>query len=358
MTDNPLTEADLSWLAAHGVAAYALQRIYLANLSGLMPPETRKTARQLAARAVWDAELRAHELGQVLEALAKVQITPVLFKGAVLAHTVYPTPTCRPMGDLDLWLTEAEMTRGQATLGDLGYRQRVKTQRPVALQAQRSGEIQMLGQSPRRGLVELHYGVFAGEWLRRATRVAEQSVRQRATMVTVLGRPAGVLAVEDGLIQLAVHLAINHQMAHPGVRGLLDIVLEARARPPDWAVLVTRAQEWRVATAVWLALHLAIELLGFEEARPACARLAPAAVRRLLIRCFVTPRTVLARRDLTRLGPIRFIYQLLLVDHLRDVARLLGQSLWPEDAWLAARYGRQDIWQRWQHIWSVVRARV
>jgi cystathionine beta-lyase/cystathionine gamma-synthase len=45
-------------------------------------------------------------------------------------------------------------------------------------------------------------------------------------------------------------------------------------------------------------------------------------------------------------------------DHLRDVARLLGRALWPENAWLLARYGRQDIWQRWQHIWSVARARV
>jgi hypothetical protein len=49
---------------------------------------------------------------------------------------------------------------------------------------------------------------------------------------------------------------------------------------------------------------------------------------------------------------------MLLVDRLRDGARLLGRALWPEDAWLAARYGRQGFWQRWQHIWSAIRARV
>jgi hypothetical protein len=356
--DNPPTEADLSWLAARDLAAYALQRIYQADLAGQIPPDVRKVARQLSARGLLDAELRARELGQVLDALAKAQITPVLFKGAVLAHTVYPTPACRPMGDLDLWLTEAEMARGQAALVDLGYAQRVKTRRPVALQAQRSGEIQMIGPAPRSGLVELHYGVFAGEWLRQATHVDERGVRERLATITILGRPAGALAVEDSLIQLAVHLTINHQMAHPGVRGLLDIVLEARTRMPDWALLVARAQEWRVATAVWLALHLVVELLGFEEARPACASLAPSAARQLLIRRFVTPRSVLAQRDLTRHGAIRFMYQMLLVDRLRDGARLLGRALWPEDAWLAARYGRQGFWQRWQHIWAVVRARV
>ena len=148
----------------------------------------------------------------------------------------------------------------------------------------------MIGPAPRSGLVELHYGVFAGEWLRQATHVDERGVRERLATITVLGRPARALAVEDSLIQLAIHLTINHQMAHPGMRGLLDIVLEARARPPNWATLVARAQEWRVATAVWLALHLAVELLGFEEAWPACASLAPSAARQLLIRRFVTSR--------------------------------------------------------------------
>ena len=35
----------------------------------------------------------------------------------------------------------------------------------------------------------------------------------------------------------------------------------------------------------------------------------------------------LVGRDLTH-GPLRFVYQLLLVDHARDAARLLGRALW------------------------------
>jgi len=358
LANNPLTEADLAWLHTRNLAAYALQRLYQAGMAGQLAPDVRRVARQLSTRALLGAEFHARELGNVLDALAEAHITPALFKGAVLAHTVYPAPACRSMGDLDLWLTETEMARGQAALMGLGYVQRTKEKRPVALQAHRSGEIQMIGPGPRSGLVELHYGVFAGEWLHRAAHVDERSVRQRLMPITVVGRPAAALAVEDSLIQLAVHLTINHQVAHPGVRGLLDIVLEARARMPDWGILVERAEEWRVATAVWLALHLAVELLGFEEARSACARLTPSPARQFLIRRFVTPRSILAQRDLTRLGIIRFIYQLLLIDHTRDGARLLGRALWPEDAWLAARYGRQDLRQRWQHIWSAIRAQV
>ncbi len=147
-------------------------------------------------------------------------------------------------------------------------------------------------------------------------------------------------------------------MAHPEVRGLLDIVLEARARPPDWTILVERAQQWRVATAVWLAFDLAVELFGFDEARPACAKLAPSHVQQFLVRRFVTPRSVLGLRNLTRLGLVHFIFQLSLVDRPRDAVRLVGRALWPEDVWLTARYGQYGAQQRWRHIWSAVRARV
>jgi hypothetical protein len=250
------------------------------------------------------------------------------------------------------------MPRAQAALAQHGYVQRTKARRPLAMQAHRSGEIQMVGQAPQNGLVELHYGVFAGEWLHRAARVDEHGVRNRLEPLTVIGRPAFRLSSEDSLIQLAVHLVINHQMAHPGVRGLLDIVLEARARPPDWSALVARAREWRLATVVWLALALADELLGFPEARLACTQLAPSPVRQVAMQCFVSSRTVLARRNLTRLGLLRFVYQLLLVDRLRDAARLVRQALWPEDEWLAARYGQCNVQQRWRHLWAAVRAEV
>lgn len=42
-----------------------------------------------------------------------------------------------------------------------------------------------------------------------------RALLRAAVGAAVLGRPALALAAEDGLIQLAVHLAINRQMAYP-----------------------------------------------------------------------------------------------------------------------------------------------
>ncbi len=345
------------WLIGQGLAAYACHRLRRAGAFGRLP---RELAQPLAAayyRAAADAELHGRELAAVLDALAAAGITPILFKGAALAHLAYPDPACRPMGDLDLWLAAAEMPAAVAALQAAGYRRHGKDTRPLELQAGREGEIQLAGAQPGQGLVELHYGVFAGEWLHRTAAVDSAGLAARVVPVTVAGRPARTLAPEDAVIQLAVHLAVNHQMAYPGVRALLDICLVACSHAVDWATVAQRARAWRVRTAVWQVLSLADGLLGLPEASPALTALQPSALRRRLLALFVTPASMLAGRDITG-GPARFIYQLLLADRPRDAARLLGRALWPEDAWLAARYGRTGRRTRAAHLLAAVRGRI
>ena len=261
------------------------------------------------------------------------------------------------MGDLDLWVTDDEMGRAQIALERLGYVQHIKSARPVALQAQRRGEVQLIGRASGAGLVELHWGVFAGEWLERAAAVDEAAVRARCLSLDVLGCPARTLAPEDAVIQLAAHLAINHQFAYPWLRGLLDIVMTARWRAVDWDVVAARACEWRIATVVWLVHHFAAELLGLNDAAVALARLRPSPLRRWLLSLLVNERSLLEMRNLTR-GPLRLVLQLLLVDRPRDAARLFWRALWPEDDWLAARYGRRDVRTRCRHLLAALRGKI
>ena len=357
VTVNGLDADAAVWLRARGLGPYAFYRLHEAGLSGSLPPDVQVMLRAAYYLSVADTELHNRELAAVLDALGATGIVPILFKGAALAHTVYPEPACRPMGDLDLWLAGDEMPSAQAALESLGYVQHLKPTRPIALMMQHSGEIQMIGRRPGSGLVELHWGVFAGEWLRRTAVVDELALRERALPVTIMGRPARMLAAEDGVIQLAVHLAVNHQMAYPGLRGLLDLVLLARSGGVDWDIVAARASAWRVGTVTWLVLALAAELLGLDEATSAIERLRPSGLRRRLLALFVNARSLLAMRNLTK-GPLRFVYQLLLVDRPGDAARLFWRAIWPEDAWLVARYGRAGSRIRWRHLWSAIRGKV
>ena len=138
------------------------------------------------------ALLRERELRAVLSMLSEAGIIPTLFKGAVLARTVYPTAACRPMGDLDLWIDDAQMPRAMEALEAGGYTVARRLDRPLALQRVSHGEVKLVGREPGRGLIELHWGAFGGQWLRRARRsITRASPPPGADGV---GRPAGSAA--------------------------------------------------------------------------------------------------------------------------------------------------------------------
>lgn len=357
MAGHPDDAAWSTWLLQQGLAPYAYVQLCRAGLNGYLTPAVQTAFRQAYVQALAHAELRRRELLAVLDALVAKGIVPALFKGAFLAHTVYPTPACRPMGDLDLWITADEMSDAQAALEEIGYVRRIKATRPPAFQAWRGGEVQMVGRRAGQGLVELHWGAFAGEWLYRAGQIDESGVRARLEPIRICDRPGLTLAVEDAIIHLAVHLAINHQLAYPGVRGLLDIALVAHGRPVDWATVAERAIHWRVAAVTWLVLRLTGELFGLDDARSALDVLAPGALRCRALAPFANGTSLLTGRDITR-TPLRFVYQLLLVDRPADAVRLFLSALWPEDDWLAARYGRQGPLVRLIHFAGALRGRV
>lgn len=354
---EPPDAAWVAWLAAQGLAAFACYRLRAAGVLSRLPAAAQAALRGAFYGAAGDAELHDRELAAVLVGLAAAGVTPVVFKGAALAHTAYPDPACRPMGDLDLWAAADEMPRAQAALEALGYVQYVKPHRPAAFQAQAEGEIQLCGRTPGSGLVELHWGIFPGEWLRRTAAVEHTEIYARAVPAALVGQPVQILATEDAMLQLAIHLAITHQFAASAVRGLMDIALLARSEPVDWTLVVQRAAAWRVGVATWQALALARTLIGLEEAGPAIAALTPPAGRRALLRLLVNERSLLDMRDLTR-GPARFLLQLLLVDRPADAVRLLWRAIWPEPAWLALRYGTATPRIRARHLWSALRGRV
>ncbi len=354
------TKADATWcewLYRQGLAAYAFHQLRATDTFTELSPELQTVLRGRYYTAAGDAELHTQELAKVLDLLAEAGIVPVVFKGAALAFTVYPDPVCRPMGDLDLWLCDEEMARAQAVLEAAGYLQHVKEARPVALQAQREGEIQLVGRQAGHGLVELHWGVFAGEWLRRTAAVDGKGPRERAIPVMLAGRPARTLAPEDAIIQLAVHLAVNHQMAYPGVRGLLDVALVAINNRVDWDAVVRRARVWRVSVATWLVLTLTAQLFGLQDVRAAGTKLQPSPLRRQLLARFTGPQAVLNGRDITR-SRWRLVYQLVLVDRPQDAARLVWRALWPEEAWLTARYGAATPGIRARHMLTAARGRM
>ncbi len=290
-------------------------------------------------------------LARIKNAFEQENITYTILKGAALGLTVYGDPVWRMMSDIDLWIHDADMSRAAETLMILGYQQRQeKAERPFALQKQSKGEICFVQPGAVWGLIELQWSPFPGWWLQRAAVIDDTAVWSRKELLP--DRLAYQLAPEDMIIHSAIHMAVNHQFDILATRHLVDMALTAQKRGVDWQIVADRAREWRVATAVYLALHLLEQLIGLDGLREMLADLQPSRLRQYLLRHYITVESIVMGSELKQTGS-RYFFLFLLADRPRDMLKLLFRTLWPELDWLDARYGGKV--GHWQHLWNVVR---
>lgn len=343
----PANVAD--WLIQAEIGGIALGRY------GSLWPELRRALQEDHFLAVGEWQLHAQTLAQLGKALGEAGVTAVLLKGAALALTVYPEPAWRTMSDVDLWVRDEAMGAAVRAVQGIGFTVYGKEERPWPLQRLSQGEVQLYRADWAQGLVELHWSAFQGWWMLRAARPDAAAVWARKEPLPLPANDAAFYQLEaaDTVLQVGLHLAIAHQFGMKALQGVIDIALTARARQVDWRLVAERARRWRVATAVYTVLHLLDQLIGAEGVEVALRELQPGRLRRRLIARFVSPESLLAGRDV-RSGRARYLLLLLLVDRPRDMLYLIFRTLWPEEAWLKARYGERPV-SRWRHVWNVLR---
>lgn len=297
-----------------------------------------------------------HERDRMLAALNTASVCVVPIKGASLAEVLYSDAALRPMADIDLWVRRPDVDAARAAMESLGYAAVAKTERPPALQDALMGETQMVG--PGGTLVELHWSIFAGEWLRHTARIDQDAIWERTASAD--GETVRQLSPEDTVVHLCVHLAVNHQMSGIGLRTLVDLDQARREWVIDWAVVARRSREWRVSCAVWLVLQALAELFGDPGERLPLRELAPSALRQSLLGRFASPRMVAEGLELSS-GPRRFLFLLLLADRSPAAALLVWRALFPDRLWLTLRYGASDATPgevarlRLRHLVSIAR---
>ena len=135
---------------------------------------------------------------------------------------------------------------------------------------------------------------------------------------------------------MAAHLAIHH-----GLSGLLwywdlKLVLDRWSTTLDWQGLATRAQRWRVRSALFFTLRGVCDRFEMPALVQAMtARIAPRGPRPAAVRWLVARRA-------HRLRDLEHVIPLLLTDRFPDVLRAVGGSMLPSPSWIRARYGSES----------------
>jgi len=293
-----------------------------------------RAAREEVAALVQFAFFHPH-LASLLRACTEARLDLLVLKGAALAETVYPRPSLRRFGDLDVLVRRADAARARTLWESLGYL--VDPLQWEDLAHGRDGQANFFLHTERGAVVvEMHIGLINNDLFFGQVRVDDQGLWERALSGRLAGVEAWTLGPEDQILHLCLHLA-GHYLAAP--QSLRDIAQVISVRTVDWSLLVRLAREAEAATACFAALFAAARLIGAPVPPSALDALAPRASRRRLEQ-IAEMRAADSIEDLTASHTERLRFPLLW--HLLGSPQARGRALWhivfPSRQWLVAHY--------------------
>lgn len=242
----------LALARAHGVSVYLYRCMRTEPAAdAMLLAALRRDFQRFSAR---DIAIR-RDLSHLARCLDAAGVRWLLFKGPVLADTVYPEPDMRVYGDLDVLVDATVFPRALRALEDAGAR--VLEQNWGLVHREMRGQVHV-----RMGLgtiVDLHWHVLNRAVVRDAFDITTSELFRRRATVQLRTSTVETFGEVDTLLHLCLHCALS------GGHRLLwfkDIDEFVRSRDIDWAALLDTARHWRARTAVTTVLSRCRDLLG------------------------------------------------------------------------------------------------
>lgn len=228
-------------------------------------------------------------LQQALAAMASVDLEPIVLKGAALAYTVYPQPTYRTYGDVDLLLSKNELHRAKEALIEQGFL--IGSPDPD-FYGNDHHHLPPLFFPKTRISVELHHHLVVES---NPFRIDITQVRKRTERRSIAGYPTRVLAPVDALHHACIHMSYGHAYEWIPIRSLTDILaITTRYRTEfDWDTFVQIVRSAQTAGAAYWPLRMSRDWFGAPVPDRVLAKLAPEMPIQRLLGSFAEPGFIL-----------------------------------------------------------------
>ncbi|HEY7400015.1 MAG TPA: nucleotidyltransferase family protein [Actinomycetota bacterium] len=334
--EQPLELTDERWT----VVGFLLE---LRSLTGLALAAAQGGALRISRDAT--AELVERHRAQMLHALSLErlllrvgdafgdrQIPFVVLKGPALAHALYPDPSWRPFGDLDLLVRTPDWRAACSVLAGLGFRRGLPE--PVAGFDERFGKA-ATHTGPGGLQIDLHRALALGPfgvWIR------PEELFDEVWELRLGGRMFLRLNDTALLLHAAVHASLGR--AEPLPMPVRDVAQVALAGEVDRARLADLTRRWHLAAVVGDAFAVAERHLGVTLERPLTAD---------DLRATARERRALASYQASRgVGGVP-LAMLRAVPGLRNKSAYVRSLVMPNREFMAARAGgRVSYVSRWR----------
>ncbi len=334
--DSPIDGTSVSLDLVHAAEVHLVDALLARRLASTGPsstspaacPERSRGGARLNALAAAHGALSAaldRELTRVLPLLAKGGVSPIVIKGAHLAHTIYPAPDLRPRGDTDLVIAQDEESALRPLLAEAGYRPLDHVRGRLVFgqcHFQRTDDLGV------RHALDVHWRVAAPLVFRHVLPAAE--LRRSRVPLPALGPDAWGQRRAHALIIACVHLVAHHRHSLV-LLWLYDIARLARAFDEDEArVFLDAAAAAGVSAVCADALNHARRYFD----GPALLSLALGAETAGRARAEPSAQVLTAARPIDDLW-----LDLRVSEGWRERAALLREHLWPDAEYMRTRVG-------------------
>jgi hypothetical protein len=277
----------LDWVRVLGYAAHhgtiPLLHYHLSEnigpAEGLVPSALLDKTQRAAVAGTARHMLLISELKPVLEDLEAAGAPAVVWKGPVLAYSVYPRPELRPFSDLDLLVRRRDVRRAREVLQARGYAPRAGLGLPEEEQFARPDNTVPMVDERTRVSIDLHWG---GGVRYISSAMDTDALCEQAEPLAVGGTTIPALAPEALLSALCAHGAKHGPFPWPKLKWIIDVEAFLRTYPEvDWEALLARVRAIGCHRMVLLGICLARELLDapIPPAVEAAIRVDPGATR-------------------------------------------------------------------------------
>jgi hypothetical protein len=304
------------------------------------------------------------ELRRVVRALRQEGLEIIVLKGGALCRTAYANLALRTMSDLDLLVRLEDMEHVGRVLEAIGFHLSSSNPLDTLRFHQRfgAGVGWVRSQTGRTAHLDVQHHLLNVDWCRESFHVDMDSLWEAARPLVLDGTHTWQLSAEDTLVHLCLHPLLHHGYALP-LMGYVDIDRVASLADLEfWPRLVSRAERFRVRTAMYNGLLGTHRLLGTPVPAEVLKALAPTAFRQRVLRRLapLDEEKVLRGMAWHPSGARQVLLYAALTDRLRDVGGMVGRILFPSREWLAVRYslekGQNTRLYRLVHPLRVARA--
>lgn len=275
------------------------------------------------------------ELQKVISLLNKEKIPVIVLKGAALLEAVYKNIALRPIvSDVDLLVKEEDLSRVKLILYEAGY------QKPDNLDRESlekfGGETHLCKE--RVLFLDIHIALSPHERFRNILGINKDEEIWTKSKIYKSGE--GELRVLNP-IHLIMHLCLHQALAHSflALFRFCDIreSILAYGSEINWKELIIKAKCYKLRTIIYYTLSLTQELYGPLVDREVLEALRPNKLHLTFIDLFINKNKILSLPNAEPASD-KYIIQLLMMDNLIDMLKVIGKSFFPSREWLMHKY--------------------